>query len=295
MTATWPENAVRAALAEVFGPQCRILGRGRLSGGDINEAERLDTSAGPVFLKWNPAALPGLFSSEAAGLRALRACDSGLVVPEVLAFADGGPHEPGFLMTSFLEPGPRVADFDERLGLGLARLHATSRATYGFERDNYLGTTPQPNPSVGRWLDFYGEHRLGHQVTLARRKGLLSGDDVRRCERLVERLDHWLVDHPPALIHGDLWAGNLHHHQGRPALIDPAPYYGHPEAELGMMTLFGGFGPTVYAAYEQASGLASDWRQRQPLYQLYHLLNHANLFGGGYVSQSMSIVRRYAG
>ncbi|MEL7368589.1 MAG: fructosamine kinase family protein [Myxococcota bacterium] len=290
----WPQAAVLEKLGERFG-RVELRRMTSVGGGDINLAARLDTTAGTFFVKWNERPLPRLFSAEAEGLAALAAARSSLTVPEVIGWADPTPEAPGFLVMPFLTEGPQSANFDEALGQGLAEVHAHTADRFGFDEDNYIGTTPQPNARTERWIPFYRAHRLQHQVRLARNHGRISMADAQACDRLMQHLDHWLVEGPAALLHGDLWAGNVHGDGGHPALIDPAAYYGHPEAELGMMTLFGGFRPKTYHAYAEASGLDPDWQQRQPLYQLYHLLNHANLFGGGYAAQSMAIVRRFAG
>lgn len=269
-----------------------VDGEHTLGGGCINRASRIDTADGPRFLKWN-ATPSAMFSTEAAGLTALKNSGTSLVIPTVLAYEDPTPNKPGFLVTDYLEPGRREKNFDEALGHGLAELHRATRATFGFEMDTYCGATIQPNPDIPRWVDFYRDQRLGHQLRIS--KHLYSKNDVRAFESLFSRLDDLLADdEPPALIHGDLWSGNLHADGPRPALIDPAVYYAHREAELGMMTLFGGFSARVYAAYEDVWPLRAGWRERNPLYELYHVMNHATLFGGGYVSQAAAIARRYS-
>lgn len=284
-------EAMEAALSKALGRSVRITGERALGGGCINHAARLETDAGAFFAKWNDAHPAGLFSKEAACLEALRSAGSSLVVPEVIAWCD----EPAFLVTELLEPGKRVADFDERLGRGLAELHRKSADAFGFEVDTYCGTTVQPNGWRTSWAEFYGEQRLAHQLRLMRENRLIGGGEVRAFERLIAGLPSLVgPEEPPALIHGDLWSGNLHvAPDGRPSIIDPASYFGHREAELGMMTLFGGFGERVYSAYSEAFPLASEWHSRNRLYQLYHLANHANLFGGSYVAQTMRIVERY--
>ncbi len=284
---------VEAALSAALGHPVQITSRRALGGGCINEAARIETDAGPYFVKSNGT--PGaLFSAEAAGLTAMRASGTSLAIPEVIAHEDPRPGAAGFLVTTYLEPGRRDGDFDEALGRGLAELHAATRDTFGFERDTYCGTTVQPNPSVVRWVDFYRAHRIGHQLRLGVRAGVYDSSEAKRVERAMARFDDLLDDdHAPALIHGDLWSGNLHADGARPALIDPAVAYAHPEMELGMMTLFGGFSRRTYDAYEEVRPLEG-WRERNPLYQLYHVMNHALLFGGGYVGQAMSIVGRYA-
>jgi fructosamine-3-kinase len=269
----------RQAMEAALG--ARILRETPIGGGCINHAAKLETDKGALFAKWNDEAPPGMFAGEAASLDALRG--GSLVVPNVVAFSGA------FLITEHLEPGRRVPDFDERLGRGLAELHRKTSHAFGFEIDTYCGTTIQPNRWTASWIDFYREHRLGHQL------GLLRGSvDTRVFEKLLAKLQELLTEGTPALIHGDLWSGNLHVTQGGlPALIDPASYYANREAELGMMTLFGGFGARVYDAYHEAFPLEPGWRERNPLYQLYHVMNHAHLFGGAYAAQATSLARRY--
>ena len=289
-------GAVAHAVGTALGPGLRVLAARPVGGGCINEAARLETDRGPLFCKWHDAPPPGMFAAEAEGLAAMRAAGADLHVPEPLAWRDGEEGGPGFLVTSWLERGRPGADFDTRLGEGLAALHTASAPRFGFSRDGYCGTTPQPNSWLPRWVDFYRTRRLGHQTRLARDGGRLDGAQAALLERLLGRLDELLADdgEPPALIHGDLWSGNLYAGEdGLPALVDPAAHYAHREAELGMMTLFGGFSDRVYAAYHAARPLAPGWRERNGLYQLYHVLNHLNLFGGGYGAQALALARRY--
>jgi len=285
--------AVEATLSRVLGGQVRIEQRVRLAGGSISHTERLDTTAGSFVLKFHETPPPGFFRAEADGLTALRQSGTSLVIPRVIAYEDVAP---SFLLTEFLSEGRRQSDFDEQLGRGLAELHRTTAPQFGFAEDNYCGATPQPNAWRERWVDFYAHARLGYQLGLASAGGLLAAVEIVRVRRLVERLGDWLNEPEtgPALIHGDLWSGNLHTDcLGRPALIDPAAYYGHPEAELGMMTLFGGFSARTFAAYDEAFALEPGWRERNPLYQLYHLMNHLNLFGASYRAQVMAVVDRF--
>jgi fructosamine-3-kinase len=288
-------NELREALEKALGrPVGEISGQG-IGGGCINEAQILEVDGERYFYKSNSHALPRQFEVEAKGLLALRESGTSLVVPEPVAWSD----RPGssFLVTEYLEPGRRCEGFEQLLGIGLAELHAcTSEHGFGFEVDGYCGATPQPNGWKSSWVDFYGDRRLGHQLRLAREGGLDRGT-CDRLQRVIGRLEEW-VSEPGAssLIHGDLWSGNLHvAPDGRPALIDPAAYFGHPEAELGMMALFGGFAPPVWQAYAEARRLEPGWRNRLDLYTLYHVLNHFVLFGGGYASQADAIVRRYTG
>ena len=287
------EAAVARALSVTLGRPVTVEGRTPLGGGSISDTVRVDTTAGAFVLKTLMDAPVGLFRAEATGLAALRASSTTLTVPRVVACRDGTP---SFLVLEYLASGPRVGDFDEQLGRGLAALHHAASARYGFEMDNFCGATPQVNTWNNSWVAFYGRERIGRQAERARRAGLLSPAETSAIERLVARLDRWLPEppHGPSLIHGDLWSGNLHvDTSGRPALIDPAVYFADREAEFGIMTLFGGFGPRVFEAYHEAFPLAPDWHDRRDLYQLYHLLNHLNLFGEAYHGQVMTVVARY--
>lgn len=288
MTVT--DARVAAAIEPAVGGHVEIRRRTPLGGGSINRTERLDTTAGPFVLKSHTAAPPGFFQAEADGLRALASSGTSLTIPRVIAC--GGDDAP-FLLLDDLGDGTRARDFDERLGRGLAELHRASSARFGFAHDNFCGATPQPNPWTDRWVEFYAESRLGFQARLARDAGRLSSRESAALGRLISRLGDWIDEPPegPALVHGDLWSGNVHvAADGAPALIDPAAYYAHREAELGMMTLFGGFSSRVFAAYDEAFPLEPGWQHRNALYQLYHLLNHLNLFGEGYKGSVMALV-----
>jgi len=266
-----------------------------MAGGDINEALGLQTSAGPFFAKTH-GGRGAWFSVEAMELEALRDACSILRIPEVVAAVDPEPGEPGFLILEMVERGRAGSGYEARLAEGLAELHATHAETFGFDVDTFCGTTVQPNPRTSSWIELYRDARILHQARLMVDHQRIAAADSRVFDRLAHRLDGLLTGGRPSLIHGDLWSGNhFPDSQGRPVLIDPAAYYAHPEAELGMMTLFGGFGPELYDRYAEASGLESDWRDRNPLYRLYHVMNHATLFGGGYGNQALGIAKHFAG
>jgi fructosamine-3-kinase len=182
-------------------------------------------------------------------------------------------------------------------GAHLAEHHRRGTSSrFGWASDNYLGSTVQKNEARESWVEFFGECRLQYQLRLARQRGLGSREFYRLAERVIERLDKWLGDDraQPSLLHGDLWSGNfLVDAAGRAVVIDPAVYYGHREAELAMPLLFGGFPPEFFDAYSEAWPLAEGWRERVELYKLYHLLNHLNLFGVGYLDSCLEIVRRF--
>jgi fructosamine-3-kinase len=264
-----------------------------VAGGSINRAAIVHTTGGTFFVKGNSRPIPDQFEREVEGLAALAAADSGLVVPAPIAW------EATFLVLEHVPSGRQAADYDEQMGRGLAALHATRALDgkpprFGFEHDNYCGATPQPNPWESEWIPFYREHRLRHMVELAAADRGWSSGDRATFDRLLDRLDDLLVGGEPALIHGDLWSGNAHvGPNGEASIIDPAAYFGHREAELGMMSLFGGFARRVWDAYDEAMPLEPGWRERLPLYELYHVLNHYVLFGGGYGSKAVSIASRY--
>jgi fructosamine-3-kinase len=287
--------ATRRSLEQRLGSRIEALQA--VAGGDINAAFSLTLANGSrVFVKCNRANIAGLFEAEARGLAWLAEAQA-LRVPDVLGVAPAGG-EPegasGYLLLEWLEPGRRVADFDERLGRGLAALHRFGARGFGLDHDNFIGPLPQPNRPAPSWAEFYREQRLAVQIGLAKGAGLLDTALLEKLDRLLARLEGWVgPDQPPARLHGDLWAGNLHvDARGEPVLIDPAVYAGHREVDLAMMRLFGGYGPRVFDAYAEAYPLAAGHHERVPLYQLYPLLVHLNLFGAGYLRQVQAAVRR---
>ncbi len=267
---------------------------GSVSGGCINAAVRGRTASGrAIFVKSNDAAPPGMFEAEAAGLRALAAASGGPRIPEVLAVSE----PESLLVLEWLERGRPGPGYWERFGRELAALHRTTHSHYGFASgDNTIGSAPQPNPLMTDWLTFFRDHRLDFQRRLLRRKGRCPAALDRALDQVLEQLDRWLdlPDEHPALLHGDLWSGNaMCGAKGEPIIFDPAAYFGCREADLAMTELFGGFDRHLLSAYEEAFPLAPGYPERRDLYNLYHVLNHANLFGGSYASQALSIAKRY--
>jgi fructosamine-3-kinase len=286
--------ALGAKLRTILGPIAEIAPVG---GGDISPAARIELPDGRQGLvKWRSGPPAGLFTAERQGLELLRAARV-LRVPNVLAQGEAEAACPAFIVLEWLEPAPAAPKTGEALGHGLAALHRVTAATYGLDHDNFIGANPQPNTPRPDWVTFFREQRLGFQVELAGQNGYLPSRRARLLEKLLARLDEWLPARPPAsLLHGDLWGGNwLTTTSGEPALIDPAVYYGHREADLAFTRLFGGFPPAFYAAYQQSWPLAEGHEARQALYNLYHLLNHLNLFGETYGEQVDTILRRYGG
>jgi fructosamine-3-kinase len=179
------------------------------------------------------------------------------------------------------------------LGRGLATIHRFGNENFGFYHNNYCGTTPQKNNWNPEWIDFYGQQRLGYLIGLIKDSGGYGSSELKLFEQLIDKLPELLPPSTPSMIHGDLWAGNYMATTTGPALIDPAACYANREMEMGIMTLFGGFSQRFYDAYNEIYPLPADWKTRNPIYQLYHILNHYYLFGGSYGSQALSIASRF--
>jgi len=271
----------------------RVLAIEPVSGGCIHEAVRLRTTHGEWFAKWSGSCAPDQFVAEAEGLRALREAGSELAIPEVLVARPPRASRPAFIVMEYLAPAP--ASDDAALGRGLAAIHARPRAGFGFPVTTYCGPTAQDNRESASWPEFYAERRLRPMLARLVEAGRISRDELRLYERLVGWLPR-LLDHAsrPSLIHGDLWSGNVLATVRGPGLVDPSCAGCDRELEFGITTLFGGFSERVFAAYHEALPLAPEWRERNPLYQLYHLLNHQLIFGGHYSAAALAIARRYA-
>lgn len=284
---------VEQKMSDTFGEPVRILSSNTLGGGCINHASRLQTNVGTFFLKWNASCPPDMFQREAEGLRELRkAASDALLIPEVICYQEVGEH-PGFLVMEYFDSG-RSGNDDEKLGRGLARIHWFKNDRFGFPHDNYCGDTPQNNQAEIDWITFFREHRLNYILKLIRRHRSLSADEQKVYAKLADRLPKLIPDNAkPALIHGDLWSGNYMLTTGGPALIDPAAYYADREMEFGIVTMFGGFSSRFFDAYSEAFPLDPNWRSRNKLYQLFHILNHYYLFGGSYGSQAYYVAKSY--
>lgn len=277
-----PEDCLRAA---GMSPGYELK---PLAGGDINDTALLTTDCGQRFcIKQHAAAAEDFFAAEAAGLKAItRHCT--LRIPQVVCIGQR------FILLEYIEAGRKNPHYWQDLGEGLARMHKQKQAHFGFTMDNYCGLTPQRNPPSNDGHAFYRDHRIMYQAQMAFANGLLSAGELKQIESFAWRLEELIPEQDAALLHGDLWAGNIHSDaKGRPVLIDPAAYYGWPEADIAMTLLFGGFSETFYDSYLAVKSLEPGWRQRASIYNVYHLLNHLNLFGGGYRSQVMAVVSRY--
>ena len=268
----------------------RIAHQRSVSGGDINQAYRVELADGTaVFVKTHPRAPKGAYTAEAAGLAWLKV-EGGPALPTVLGCSER------WLLLEWLDAGDSRADYDERLGRELARLHQAAPEHFGLEHDNFIANLPQSNRHHDDWASFYGQERILPLVAACTHRGVWTGTTQAAFEHFVERLPQRVGEpEDPARLHGDLWAGNaMRGPEGQPVLIDPAVYGGHREMDLAMMKLFGGFSADVFAAYDELYPLQPDWEERVDLWQLYPLLVHALLFGGGYAGRCVEVLRRWA-
>ena len=275
----------------------RVVEVARVGGGDINDACRAQLADGRVlFIKTHAHPPAGMYGREADGLRWLAEARA-LRIAQVVAASDGEDGEPAFLALEWIESARRAPGHDERLGRGLAALHRHGAPSFGFAHDNFIAVLSQQNAAEPDWPKFYANRRLMPQLALAIASGHASAAMRSGVEHVCARLPELCgPGEPPARLHGDLWGGNaIADEHGEPVLIDPAVYGGHREIDLAMMRLFGGFGARCFAAYDEAYPLADGHAERVALYQLYPLLVHVNLFGGGYVASVERALQQLVG
>jgi len=284
MESIW--TTVAQHISEASGAAFAIRSRQGIGGGCINATTVLQDGRRRYFVKLNDASHGSMFEAEAEGLGEIARTRT-VRVPAPLCWgtADGST----YLVLEYLELGGARTDHFERLGQQLARMHRATRDQFGWQRDNTIGSTPQINTPSPDWIDFWRRHRLGFQLELATRNGR---DLMRKGERLMADLGEFFRDYRPvpSLLHGDLWSGNVAATGQQPVIFDPAVYYGDREADLAMTELFGGFSGRFYQAYHETWPLDPGYKTRKTLYNLYHVLNHFNLFGGGYASQAERMI-----
>ncbi len=281
---------IAAQIETVTGEPFRPAPPRDVGGGCISSAIVLDDGKRALFVKLNQVELLDMFEAEAAGLAEIAATAS-IRVPQPICTGTTGALAYIAMERLSLSGGGKHGA--ATAGEQLAAMHRATRDRFGWVRDNTIGSTPQPNRESDDWIGFWGEQRLGFQLDLAARQGY-AGRLQQRGERLLERFAA-LIDHAPSpsLLHGDLWGGNIGYTDAdQPVIFDPAVYYGDREADLAMTELFGGFGADFYAAYNAAWPLDSGYGVRKTLYNLYHILNHLNLFGSGYRSQAERMIDR---
>ncbi|HKB60008.1 MAG TPA: fructosamine kinase family protein [Gallionellaceae bacterium] len=281
---------VSDAITRATGVRFECARSSAVAGGDINSAYRLEGSDGRrYFVKLNAAGKHAMFAAERAGLAEMAGTET-VRVPRPVAEGVAGPL--AFLVLEYLELGGRGNG--RQLGEQLAALHRTTAPQFGFAIDNTIGSTPQPNGWMTDWIAFLRQRRLGFQLQLAESSGY-RGKLQERGAVLLEALPAFFSGYAPtpSLLHGDLWGGNhAYLKDGTPVIFDPAPYYGDREVDLAMTELFGGFDPDFYSGYRAGFALDPGYPVRKTLYNLYHILNHANLFGGGYARQAEGMIDR---
>lgn len=263
-----------------------------IAGGDINRAFIIKTGKSAYFLKFNDAKrYPSMFKAEAEGLRLLSKNGTPRI-PEVIATGENDCHS--WLLLEFIEKGSPGSHFWESFGQQLACLHRHSHHAFGLDHANYIGSLPQSNTYHQSWCSFFVEERIQPQLRMASNSRFIDKSLNGHFERMFLRLPEIFPTEPPALLHGDLWSGNfLCDNQGNPCLIDPAVYFGFREMDLAMTRLFGGFSPEFYREYQAVFPLEPGWEMRFDICNLYPLLVHVNLFGGGYVQSVKQVVSRF--
>jgi protein-ribulosamine 3-kinase len=286
---------VRDLLETVYAQSVDIESSRSVGGGCINQTLALTLSNGEtVFLKHNDHPPEGMFEKEARGLNLMREAKNGPRIPKVIALPEGpNPH---FFIIEYLEEGNPDNGYSRRFGQALASMHRTTQDQYGLDHNNFIGSTEQINTPEADGLVFFREYRLGFQQKLARERGLLPVATDKKIDRLCDQLGQHLDlnGERPALVHGDLWSGNTFADSAqRPCLVDPAVHYGLRETDLAMTELFGRLPQSFYDAYREAFPQNSGYEERKQIYNLYHLLNHLNLFGVSYLASVESTVNHF--
>ncbi len=272
------------------GRPFRVRREREVAGGCINRTLIVDGDAGRYFVKLNRPALADMFEAEAAGLEEIRKSDT-VRSPRPLCW--GATEDASYLVLQHVTLRAGTGASQRRLGEQLANLHRCTRPCFGWDRNNTIGATPQVNTQTQDWVVFWRRHRLGFQLELAARNGY-HGTLQRQGDRLLQKLEAFFDSYRPlpSLLHGDLWGGNFAmDDEGNPVIYDPAVYYGDRETDIAMTELFGGFGDAFYNAYRNAWPLDNNYKLRKRLYNLYHVLNHLNLFGAGYQAQAESLIQ----
>ena len=280
-------ETISADIAAATGRHASLRQREAVGGGCINQALRVDYGDSRYLVKLSSADRLDMFAAEALGLQELQQC-GGLRIPEPVCW--GSDRQSSYIVMEYLDLGGRGDA--AALAAGLAELHRITRPEYGWVRDNTIGSTLQVNTPADDWVDFWRDSRLRFQLDLAARNGA-GGRLQAGGERLLADFPQLFTSYIPAasLLHGDLWGGNqAFTRSGEPAIYDPAVYYGDREADIAMTELFGGFGRDFHAAYREYYPLDAGYAVRKQLYNLYHILNHYNMFGGGYLSQAQGML-----
>ncbi|GMR16816.1 MAG: fructosamine kinase family protein [Gammaproteobacteria bacterium] len=293
------EQKISASIGQPF----QLKKQAGIAGGDINQAHQIEgilvdeNRSASFFIKSNQKSRLDMFEAEAEGLQEIEKAQA-IRVPHVVC--SGVAANQSYLVLENLKLARGAGgdiDSAKRLGQQLAAMHKTTSSQFGWSRDNTIGSTRQLNKQTDNWIDFWREQRLGFQLELANQNG--CGQSLySKGQKLLTELEQFFTDYEPeaSLLHGDLWSGNYGYlKEGDPVIFDPAVYYGDRETDIAMTELFGGFTAEFYSAYNQSWPLDKGYKQRKTLYNLYHVLNHFNLFGGGYAMQAENMIDRLSG
>ncbi|MGL6342348.1 MAG: fructosamine kinase family protein [Waterburya sp.] len=278
---------IAQAITQATGQDFAIANTKSVGGGCINQGYRISGNGTEYFVKLNQASQVEMFAAEAIGLKQMYATQT-ITVPQPICW--GTAANSSYIVLQWLDLGGSNSQSWTEMGRQLAAMHRKgTRENFGWERNNTIGSTPQINTWTDNWADFFAEHRIGYQLKLAKRRGGNFGDP----NQVMKAVKHKLADRQPSasLVHGDLWSGNAAiTSDGKPVILDPATYYGDRETDIAMTELFGGFPQAFYHGYNEAWQLDTGYQQRKSIYNLYHVLNHFNLFGGGYGNQAQRII-----
>ncbi|MFN6560953.1 MAG: fructosamine kinase family protein [Nostoc sp. ChiSLP01] len=277
---------IDAHISQITGEKFQSQQRRSVGGGCINQGYAVTNSEITYFVKLNQASQVAMFEAEALGLEEMLVAAS-IRVPKPVCW--GVASNSAYIVLEWLEMGSGNSKSSEEMGRQLALMHkASSSQDFGWKINNTIGSTPQINTWTPDWVEFYAKHRLGYQFQLARRRGGNFPQQDRLLAAIPQLLAHQVQ---PSLVHGDLWGGNAGCTvSGEPVIFDPATYFGDREVDIAMTELFGGFPAAFYKGYNEVFPLDDGYEQRKTLYNLYHILNHFNLFGGGYASQANRMI-----
>lgn len=274
-------------ISQTTGEDFEIENRRSVSGGCINQGYAVSQGDRSFFVKVNQASQVEMFQAEAIGLKQMGETKT-IRVPEPICW--GVAANSAYIVLEWLQFGRSNSQSWEKMGQNLAAMHRyTGSKSFGWEQNNTIGSTPQINTWTENWAEFFTQYRIGYQLQLAGRRGGSFPDT----KRVLAAIEQSLSDRQPqpSLVHGDLWSGNAGMLvSGEPVILDPATYWGDPEVDIAMTELFGGFPATFYQSYNEVFSLDSGYKQRKTIYNLYHILNHFNLFGGGYASQANRMI-----
>ncbi|MBL4593389.1 MAG: fructosamine kinase family protein [Flavobacteriales bacterium] len=285
-------NKIEEALSVQLRSTILILSVKSVTGGSINDAYCLVTNNGKYFIKTNQAnRYPNMFEREAKGLALLKNANT-IRIPKVILFDEF--EATSFLILEYIESTNPQPDFWQNFGKKLAELHQNTNTNFGLDHNNYIGSLHQQNNLHPTWVDFFINERLQPQIKLARDNNEVDSTTILKFENLYKKLDEVFPKEKPALLHGDLWSGNfMSDEKGESVIMDPAVYYGCREMDIAMARLFGGFDAEFYSSYNEYYPLENGWEQRIDVCNLYPLMVHVNLFGGGYLGQVKSILSKF--